>query len=445
MKKMAIIGAGLSGLVCAWYTKELHPEADITLFEADRKGGQVHTEEHEGVALEVGPAFLVLENPVLQNILTRIGAGGLQLCKDEKAYVVKDTYYQKAPGGFMEFENDQFSFLAGGLAAIFGTKKKVNLWESVSFFDFLKMTYGATYAETLGSAFSRNVFYAEAEHLNFRAACPQLYDELKKGQGLKASVQAIAADRRAKWQQALPGAHTPGLYYYKGGLAKLVEALVEDLKNKNVHLEFAKIHDITSHNGEHTLHSKKSKYGPFAKIISTAGAHEQAEFWKSSHKDLSVKLAELKHRQVSYIYSAWNMKDFNRAGLGFFAPRKEKLTISGAVYMNSLNGDIEEKNQFVARTIIPGDLSLFNDQELADIQATDFEKVFSLKTRPLWSKVYRRDTAGPALDTNYLPWKKTVQEMAQGLPGVSIIGNDMCGGDISRVLEEAYNVATGPA
>jgi oxygen-dependent protoporphyrinogen oxidase len=441
MKKIAVIGAGLSGLIGAWYLKEFNPQAQITIFEADKMGGHIATEEHEGIALEKGPAFLALENPVLHQALSRSNPSGLKLCKDEKAYVLKDTYYQKAPGGFMEFENGQFSFLSGGMSSFFGMKKKVPLWNSVSFFDFLKSTYGTNYAETLGSAFARNVFYSEAENLNFCSAYPELYDEFKKGLSLKDTLQKYGADKKAYWQKEFNGSFEPGIYTYEGGFGKMIEALADDLKVKGCHFEFAKIHDVDAHNREYFLHSRKSKFGPFDKIIATPGAHEQAGFIKSLHKDLSLKLAELKHRPVAYIYSSYNFKDFNRAGLGFFAPRKEKLTISGALYINSINKEIEKSNQFVTRTILPGELSLFSDQELVDIQMKDFEKVFSLTAKPRWSKVYRSESAGPLLDNQYTEWKNSVKDILKDMPGILLTGNDMSGGDINRVLAEAWQNA----
>ncbi|MDH4263210.1 MAG: protoporphyrinogen oxidase [Spirochaetia bacterium] len=445
MKKVAIIGAGLSGLMSAWYIKQFNPDAQVTIFEADKKGGQISTEEHQGVLLEKGPAFLLLENPVLQHALSKINSENLLLCKDEKAYVLKDTYYQKAPSGFMEYENGIFSFLSSGMSSIFAMKKKVSLWDTLSFFDFLKSTYGMTYAENQGSSFARNIFYTEAENLNFRSAYSELYDELKKGLGLKETLQKFNSEKKTYWQKESLTSFTPGIYYYKGGLSKIFDDLSEDLKSKDCHIEFAKIHDISHHKNEFTLHSRKSKFGPFDKVISTINAHEQSALLKGLHKELSIKLAELKYRPVSYVYSAYNFKDFNRAGLGFFAPRKEKLTISGTFYINSINKEIEKLNQFVTRTIIPGDLSLFSDQELIDIQNVDFEKVYSLTAKPLWSKVFRNESQGPLLDNHYTTWKNSVRqiekEISNDIQGLGIIGNDMSGSNISRILEEAYQTA----
>ena len=439
MKKISVIGAGLSGLISAWYIKEFHPEAEVTIFEADKAGGQISSEEYEGVILEKGPAYLTLENPVLHYALSKCGSSDLQLCNAEKSYVLKESYYQKAPGGFMEFEHGRLSFLSGGIFSIFGLKKKAAIWDNVSFYDFLKSTYGLTYAETFGSMFARNIFYCEAENLNFRAAYSELYDQLKKGQSLKESLQTFAKQKEDYWQSELKQNFVPGIYYFKDGLGKLIDILTDDLKKKNCHIEYAKIHDITEQKGEYLLHSKHSKYGPFQNIISTAGAHDQAVYWKSLNKDLSQQLSELKYSSVSYVYSNYNFKDFNRAGLGFLASRKEKLTVSGATYMNALNKNIEKNQQFLARTIIPGDLSLFKDDELVEMQVNDFEKVFGLTIKPLWSRVYRNE--GPLLDTHYTAWKNSIKDAIKDLPSLSIIGKDMSGADISQILQEAYKTA----
>jgi len=67
--KVAIIGAGLSGLTCAWYLKESE-QYDITIFESSgRAGGKLQTELLNGFQLDRGFQVLLPAYPETKRIL----------------------------------------------------------------------------------------------------------------------------------------------------------------------------------------------------------------------------------------------------------------------------------------------------------------------------------------------------------------------------------------
>lgn len=74
--RIAIIGSGVSGLVCAHL---LHPHHDVTLFEADvRPGGHAHTvtTQVDGVTLAVDTGFIVYNErnyPILTRLFAELG------------------------------------------------------------------------------------------------------------------------------------------------------------------------------------------------------------------------------------------------------------------------------------------------------------------------------------------------------------------------------------
>lgn len=70
-KRIAIIGAGISGLVTA-YALERRGH-DVTIFEAnDRAGGPIHTVEHQGYRFETGPHTLLVRNRAVVDLLDEL-------------------------------------------------------------------------------------------------------------------------------------------------------------------------------------------------------------------------------------------------------------------------------------------------------------------------------------------------------------------------------------
>src|SRR5579871_2809758 len=72
MRRIVIVGAGISGLAVAYHLSRLVPDAEITILESEnRPGGKIWTERDAGFVVESGP------NGFLESKLST-----LQLCRD---------------------------------------------------------------------------------------------------------------------------------------------------------------------------------------------------------------------------------------------------------------------------------------------------------------------------------------------------------------------------
>ncbi|MBU6426331.1 MAG: FAD-dependent oxidoreductase [Rhodospirillales bacterium] len=72
-RRIAVVGAGVTGLACAWLLSQRH---DVTLFESEpRLGGHSHTVEVDGVAMDTG--FIVYNEPAYPNLTALFGHLGV--------------------------------------------------------------------------------------------------------------------------------------------------------------------------------------------------------------------------------------------------------------------------------------------------------------------------------------------------------------------------------
>ena len=77
MKRVAIIGAGVSGLVAAWQMLRDEPGLAVTLFESSgRIGGIVETVRRDGFVVEMGPDSWVTEKSATRELVEELGLEG---------------------------------------------------------------------------------------------------------------------------------------------------------------------------------------------------------------------------------------------------------------------------------------------------------------------------------------------------------------------------------
>lgn len=114
MKRIAIIGSGISGLSAAW---ALRDTADITVFEADsRPGGHAHTVgiEHSGQRLNVDVGFIVCNPLNYPNFMNFMQALGVETDASDMSFAVSSPNgyeWSSNPSGLFAQKQNLFDLL----------------------------------------------------------------------------------------------------------------------------------------------------------------------------------------------------------------------------------------------------------------------------------------------------------------------------------------------
>src|ERR1043165_2462867 len=104
MKRIVIIGGGISGLAAAHRVLELDPAAQVTILEAsNRLGGTIQTENREGLLIERGPDSFISEKPQAVALAKRLGLESRLIETNEKyrrSFIVRNGRLRPVPEGF---------------------------------------------------------------------------------------------------------------------------------------------------------------------------------------------------------------------------------------------------------------------------------------------------------------------------------------------------------
>ncbi|MDP3637027.1 MAG: FAD-dependent oxidoreductase, partial [Azonexus sp.] len=131
-QRIAIVGAGISGLASAWLLSRQH---DVTLFEAgDYLGGHTHTVDVtlEGKTHPVDTGFLVFNEKTYPNLIAMFALLGVDSVETEMSFAVS-------------LENPNLEWAGSSLATVFGQKRNLvrpQFWSMLS--DILRFNREST-------------------------------------------------------------------------------------------------------------------------------------------------------------------------------------------------------------------------------------------------------------------------------------------------------------
>lgn len=443
MQRIAVVGAGISGLSHAYYLKKKFPQAHVALFNGQKPGGNIATEQHEGATLEPGPDSYLDRSGLFNQLINELDIKDKLLFEDKKSakrYILKDGYLvaaPKSPGGFI---TTSLLFFPEKIRIFLAMRRKFSLWPTITLFDAARNVLGFSAAEYLASPFARGVYGSEAEDLEFSSVFPQLFGKIVAAPRLKNALKEYMLERKNFWQGELGEVKfEKGIYCFKGGMITWVDAFVKKLQAMGVELVNEKIARVqTASGGQLQLSSKSRQFDAFDHVVSTIGTADVAYVLRDFDKELAKKVAELKHSPINVVYSGYNRKEFSYAGYGFLVPRKERASILGSIFASNVFPGRAPDDIFLTKTMISGESDLFKDAELASLAEESLARVMKVRAKPKWSRVFRHTPGIPRYAPGYGEWKRDVMALKEKHPNLHLAGWAFSGIGLADQLESGY-------
>lgn len=219
MKRIAIIGGGISGLSAAFYLERLRGDGvslDYTLYESsNRFGGSMFSEHVDGCVVEAGPDSFLTEKPWAQTLARDIGLEDQLIGSNDaqrKTYILVNGKLVVIPDGLMFMVPTKL--LPTVFTPLFSWSTKLRMaaeWlhpprraqEDETVAALVKRHYGPEMVDRLADPLLSGVYGGEAASLSVRAVLPRFADMEAKhgslGRGMIAARKKMpSAIRRTK-------------------------------------------------------------------------------------------------------------------------------------------------------------------------------------------------------------------------------------------------------
>jgi protoporphyrinogen/coproporphyrinogen III oxidase len=439
MKRIAIVGGGISGLSAA-YALEKHRLAgaslEYILFEASpRFGGVLVTERVDGCLVEAGPDSFLTEKPWASDLCREVGLGDQLIGSndaDRKTYILVNGRLVLIPDGLMFMVPTKIAPTVLSPLFSIGTKLRMaREWfhpprsadadETVA--AFVERHYGSEMVDRLADPLLSGVYGGEAAQLSVRAVLPR-FAEIEATHGSLGRAMLAA---RKKMGQASKGPARPLFTSLKDGMQQLVDAVVSRLAASAL-LTNSLVQRIQKQDGGWVVSSGYTS-DHFDAVIVATPAQVAAELLRMASAELTSELRSIRYTSSVTVNLGYDrsVRDALPPGFGFLIPRSEGKGMLAATFVHNKFPHRAPDDRALLRCFMGGarneQLLQAPDEEILRIAREELRQIIGLAANPLFTRVYRWNGAMAQYGVGHLDRLQRVESVLQQLPGLTLAGN----------------------
>jgi len=438
MKRLAIIGGGISGLSAA-FTLEKHRRAgaslEYVLFESSpRLGGVLVTERVDDCLIEAGPDSFLTEKPWASDLCREVGLSDQLIGSndaDRKTYILVKGRLVLIPDGLMFMVPTKI--MPTVLSPLFSVATKLRMageWfhpprkadadETVA--AFVERHYGPEMVDRLADPLLSGVYGGEASQLSVRAVLPR-FAEMEASHGSLGRAMLAARKRMAQTSKA-PA--KPLFTSLKDGMQQLVDAVVSRVPVPALRTNTA-VQNVQPNREGWTVSADDSNQ--FDAIIVATPAQTAAALLRTASVELASELGGIQYTSSVTVNLGYDRKvrDALPPGFGFLVPRSEGKCMLAATFVHNKFPHRAPDDRALLRCFVGGarneQILQTPDEELIRIIREEVHQVIGLMAEPLFTRVYRWRGAMAQYGVGHLERLQRIETRLQQIPGLTLAGN----------------------
>jgi oxygen-dependent protoporphyrinogen oxidase len=442
MKRIAIIGGGISGLSAAYALEKKRRdgvEVEYVLYESSpRLGGVLVTERVDGCLIEAGPDSFLTEKPWASDLCHELGLGDQLIGSndaDRKTYILVRGRLIEMPDGLMFMVPTKI--LPTVLSPLFSLKTKLRMareWfhpphkangdETVA--AMVERHYGPEMVDLLADPLLSGVYGGEASQLSVRAVLARFADMEAKHGSLGRAM--LAARRNAPKTN---GAPRPLFTSLKDGMQQMVDALVARLDADA--LQTGATVQATSFEGGGWIVSAGLHSDQFDAVILTLPTQAAASLLQIGSPHLASELAGVHYSSSVTVALGYDEKVRQSLppGFGFLVPRSEGKRMLAATFVHNKFPYRAPPDRAILRCFLGGSrdepILALSEDEILHIAREELKQVLHLTAEPLFARVFKWKGAMAQYGVGHLDRLLRIEALRQKLPGLALAGNGYSG------------------
>jgi protoporphyrinogen/coproporphyrinogen III oxidase len=441
-KRIAIVGAGISGLAAAHRITELAPNCEIRLFDSqDRLGGVLATVHEDGYQVELSADNFITTQPWGLELVERLGLKD-QLVQTNPAsrrtFVMRKKRLYSLPDGFLMMAPTKmwpmavtpvlspFGKMRAGLE-YFLPPSKDDADESMA--GFVRRRLGREIFERLVEPLVSGVYAADMEKLSVLATLPRFREmERKHGSLIRAMRSQMKAQRAKGKHVDQSGARYSMFVTLEEGLSSLIDALATRLPEGTIKLGTA-IEGVAQVAGKWQVSMAGGQGESFDAVILATPSHVAATMVRPIDDRLSSDLASIEHEGTAIVTMAFEDSQVKHPmnGAGFVVPGIEGSPILAGSFSSQKYLHRAPDGKTLIRTFVGGarapEMAEMPDEKLVPLVLGELRDVLGISGDPIYQITAHWPRTMPQYHVGHLDLVAQINDRCHAIPGLALAGN----------------------
>jgi oxygen-dependent protoporphyrinogen oxidase len=443
VKRLAVVGGGISGLTLAYQLKKMGHSA--TVFEGgSRLGGALHTMRRNGCLMEAGPDSLLVSKPAAIELARELGLELIPSCAigppgvvhNDRIYPLPDGFRLLAPTKLLPFALTPLLSVRGKLrAGLEWTVPASQVSEDESLANFVTRRFGREVLETLAQPLIGGIYAADPSRLSVLATLP-LFRQLE------ASCGSITAGMLAQTKRA-NGARGESLFVTpRHGMGSLVKALAQNLDDLRLQ---SPVQAITPSRGgwEVDVHGHREV---FDGVILACSAPQLSRL-TAFDPELSQALGRITSTTtvtIQFVFAKHQVRH-ELLGSGFVVPHVEGKAITACTYSHLKYEGRAPRGKALLRCHLGNAMNqavvMRADCEIVDLALRELRPLLGLIGEPQACVLTRHWEVLPQYDVGHMDLVDRIEQRLAIHPGLDLAGNGLKGVGVGDCVKQAKAIA----
>jgi len=441
MKRIAIIGAGISGLSAAFCLEKARAagaDVEYTLLESGpRAGGCLASDRIAGCLVEAGPDSFLTEKPWALTLCQELGIADQLIGSNDaqrKTYIVVHGRLVVMPDGLMFMVPTRL--LPTALSPLFSWSTKLRMMRELlhpprpmhgdeTVAQMVERHFGAEVVDRLADPLLSGVYGGDPAKLSARAVLPRFVEMEEKYGSLSRAM--IAAHKKmpalGKTQPA-----RPLFTSLKNGMQQMVDAIVARLRPECIRLR-RHIRRVSPENGGWRVAIEMSDDEHYDAVILATSANAAGELLDAVDRGLARNLLDITYSSSVTVTLGYYKQQIAELppGFGFLVPRSEGARMLACTFVHNKFPHRTPEDKGILRCFLGGarDEAVLglNDEEMLETVYRELRDLLKLTAQPIFARVYRWRGAMAQYEPGHLARVAEIEKRVSEIPGLALAGN----------------------
>ena len=444
MKKVAIIGAGISGLSTANAVERLAAAAgvdvDVTVFEREnRTGGKIWSIKEEGYLCEWGPNGFLDSKPMTLDLCEHLGIRDrLERSNDNarKRFIYSGGILNRLPeNGPMFLQSKLISWPGKIRLAQEFIKPKRTDGVDETLADFARRRLGAEALDKLIGPMVSGIFAGNPETMSLKSCFPRIHELEQEFGGLLKAMIKLAKQKKAevKAGKQVASAAGPGgvLTSFIGGIQELTDATARELRgNLKTGSAVTSLKPVSG--GWELELADGGKYDADI-VVSAAPSHILKSLVQPFDAALFELLDGIPYAPMNVICFGYEREKIAREldGFGYLIPKKEGCAILGTLWDSSIFPQRAPEGHVLLRSMMGGATNPaaieLSDAEVRARTMAELKKIMGIVAEPDFVRIFRHQRAIPQYIVGHADRLAAIEDQLKHHHGLILTGNAFFG------------------